>query len=100
MGASNILPGKANSIANGVSGDDRHEYACHAPVFVGYGDAPANSISGERLQPPTARPRRATSRTMEQARDHGLTMPEALDLSPDELAAWAGVPPESPPDQS
>ena len=90
-----LMPGKANSIAAGVEGDDRREYVSHAPVFVGFGEAPANSVSGERLQParPVARP--VVSRTRAEAQAKGLGGPEALDLTADEIAAWVGIAPRS-----
>lgn len=92
-----ITEGKRNSIAAGVAGDDRREYPSHAPMFVGYGEAPANSVSGERLQPPQPRPGREASRTLAEARGIGLSMPEALDLTPAEVASWLEEPPQSPP---
>jgi hypothetical protein len=79
MSLSRILPGKAN------------------PVFVGHGEAPANSVSGERLQPSRPVPRPVVSRTRAEAQAKGLGGPEALDLTRAEVSAWAGVPPESAP---
>lgn len=73
--------------------------AAHAPMFARPGEPEPNCFVGERLQAPQFRPRRAASRTLAEAREYGLSMPEALDLTPDEIAAGAGVPPESPPDQ-
>lgn len=68
-------------------------------MFARAGEPEPNYVVGERLQPPQARPRREASRTLAEARELGLSMPEALDLTPDEIAAEAGVPPGSPPDR-
>lgn len=101
MGHSNIVEGKANSIERSGGGTQRvpEQRAAHAPCFARPGEPEPNAVVGERLQPAQARPRREPSRTIAEARAIGLTMPEALDLAPDEVAAWAGVPPQSPPGQ-
>ena len=76
-----LTEGKRNSIR--LSGGDGgphvvHERAGHAPVFARPGEPEPNVISGERLRPAEARPRREASRTLAEAREHGLSMPEAL----------------------
>ncbi|WP_156738018.1 hypothetical protein [Mycobacterium scrofulaceum] len=96
-----IVLGKANSIAFSDGDSSPHvvdERAGHAPLLSRPGEPEPNVTRGERLQPPQARPRRAASRTIEQARAVGLTMPEALDLSAEEVAAFS-APPKSAPDQ-
>jgi hypothetical protein len=101
MSLSNIVEGKANSIAlsGGGAQTEPPQYLGSAPVFARPGEPEPNCVVGERLQPPQARPHREASRTLVEAREYGLSMPEALDLTPDEIAAGAGVPPESPPDR-
>ena len=101
MGHSNIVVGKANSIEQSGGGAQTvpEQRAAHAPMFARPGEPEPNCVVGERLQPAEARPRREPSRTIAEARAIGLTMPEALDLSAEEVAAWAGLPPESAPDQ-
>lgn len=86
--ASNIVPGKANSIAQSGGGaqTDPPQRLGSAPMFARPGEPEPNCIEGERLQAPEARPRREASRTLAEAREHGLSMPEALDLSEDEVA--------------
>jgi hypothetical protein len=89
MSLSNIVEGKANSIAAGVGEVERSETRpAHAPIFARPGEPEPNIVSGERLQPAESRPQRAPSRTLAEAREHGLSMPEALDLSPDEVNSW------------
>lgn len=91
MALSNILPGKANSIA--LSGEsvqrvpEPEQRFTHAPCFARAGEPEPNVTSGERLQPPHARPRRRPTRTLADARAIGLSMPEALDLTPEEIAS-------------
>lgn len=86
MSASNILPGKANSIALSagrqpvVPADDR---PCCAPTFTSEHGPQPRQVSGERLQPPSARPRREASATLAEARQHGLSMPERLGVTGD-----------------
>jgi hypothetical protein len=102
MSASNIVAGKQNSIkqSGGGAQTEPPQYLGSAPVFARSRNEPEpNCVVGERLQPPQSRPRREASRTLAEAREYGLSMPEALDLTPDEIAAGAGVPPESPPDR-
>jgi hypothetical protein len=58
----------------------------HAPMFARSHDEPEpNAVSGVRLQPAQPRPRREASRTLAEARKLGLSMPEALDLTPEEI---------------
>lgn len=104
MGASNLVPGKVNSIV--LSGGDGgphvvDERAGHAPVFALPGQAEPNVTQGERLQPAQPRPRREATRTRAEARALGLAHAEALDLSREEVLAYegAGVPPESAPNR-
>ncbi len=99
MSLSNIVAGKQNSIevSGGGAQTEPPQYLGSAPVFARSRNEPEpNCVVGERLQPPQARPRREASRTLAEAQEHGLSMPEALDLSAEEIA---GVPPESPPYQ-
>jgi hypothetical protein len=63
-------------------------------MFARPGEPEPNCVVGERLQPPQARPHREASRTLAEAREIGLSVPEALDLTPDEVQAM-GEPPES-----
>ncbi len=101
MSSSNITTGKQNSIALSGAGAQTEppQYLGSAPVFARSRDEPEpNCVVGDRLQPPPARPRREASRTLAEAREIGLSMPEALDLTPDEMQGF-GEPPESPPDQ-
>jgi hypothetical protein len=100
MGHSKILVGKAISIERSGGGTQNvpEQRAAHAPMFARPGEPEPNCVVGERLQPPQARPRREASRTLAEAREIGLSMPEALDLTPDEVQAF-GEPPESAPDQ-
>lgn len=102
MPLSNIVPGKQNSIYQGGGGAQTvpDERPGHAPTFARPGELEPNCVVGERLQPAEARPRREPTRTLAEAREIGLSMPEALDLTPDEVTAWLGEPPESSPDQS
>ena len=44
-------------------------------------------VSGERLQPAQSRPRRQPTRTLAEARKIGLSMLEALDFTPEEVAS-------------
>ena len=101
MPASNIVEGKANSIqeSGGGAQTEPPRRCGSAAMFARHGEPEPNCVVGERLQPPQARPRRAPSRTIEEARAIGLSMPDALDLTPEEIAAGAGVPRESTPDQ-
>lgn len=101
MSASNIVAGKQNSIeaSGGGAQTEPPQYLGSAPVFARSRNEPEpNCVVGERLQPPQARPHREASRTLAEAREIGLSMPEALDLTPDEVQAF-GEPPESAPDQ-
>lgn len=96
-----IVEGKRNSIeqSGGGAQTEPTQYLGSAPVFARPGEPEPNCVVGERLRPAEARPHRETSRTLAEAREHGLSMPEALDLTPEEIAAGAGLPPESPPDR-
>jgi len=100
MGHSNIVEGKANSIerSGGGAQTEPPQRCGHAPMFARPGEPEPNCVVGERLQAPQARPHREASRTLAEAREIGLSMPEALDLTPDEVQAF-GEPPESAPDQ-
>ncbi|OBJ86509.1 hypothetical protein [Mycobacterium asiaticum] len=99
MSVSNIVVGKRLSIEAGEQIEQQLDRPSHAPMFARPGEPEPNCVVGERLQPPQARLRRRPSRKLVEAREHGLSMPEALDLTPDEVASWLGAPPESAPDQ-
>lgn len=90
MGHSNVVAGKANSIARSGDGGLHvvSERAGHAPVFSTLGEPEPSVTKGERLQPATGRPRREPTRTRAQARAIGLAHAEALDLSRDEVLAY------------
>jgi hypothetical protein len=92
MSISNIVAGKQNSInqSGGGAQTEPEQRLGHGPMFARPGEPEPNCVVGERLQPPQARPRRDASRTLAEAREHGLSMPEALDLTPAEVAAGAG----------
>lgn len=86
MSLSNLVPGKANSIALSageppVPTDGRPS---HAPCFTSEHGPQPNAIEGERLQAPQRPPRREASRTLDEARQHGLSMPEQLGVRGDE----------------
>jgi hypothetical protein len=75
-----ITEGKRNSIEQSGGGPqaDPPQYLGSAPVFARPGEPEPRCISGERLRPAEARPRREASRTLAEAREHGLSMPESL----------------------
>jgi hypothetical protein len=85
-----IVPGKANSIAQSGGGAQTEppQRCGSAPMFARPGEPEPNCVVGERLQEPTPRPRREATRTLAEARAIGLSMPEALDLTPDEIGSW------------
>jgi hypothetical protein len=87
---SNIAAGKRNSIEQGGGGMqmEPEQRSSHAPMFARPGEPEPNAVVGERLQPPQARPRRKPTRTLADSRKLGLSMPEALDLAPEEIASW------------
>jgi hypothetical protein len=87
MGHSNVVAGKANSIAQSGGGPQTvpEQRAAHSPMFARPGEPEPNAVVGERLQPPTPRPRREPTRTIREARALGLAHPEALDLSEAEV---------------
>ncbi len=95
-----LVEGKRRSIeiTGGGAQTVPEERLGHAPCFARPGEPEPNCVVGERLQAPQARPHREASRTLAEAREIGLSMPEALDLTPDEAQAF-GEPPESAPDQ-
>lgn len=100
LSLSNIVEGMQKSIKDsggGAQTEPPQRCGC-APVFARPDEPEPNCVVGERLQPPQARPHREASRTLTEAREIGLSMPEALDLTPDEVQAF-GEPPESAPDQ-
>jgi len=82
-----IVEGKKNSIqqSGGGAQTEPPQRLGSAPMFARVGEPEPNCVEGERLQPPQARPRREASRTLAEAREHGLSMPEALDLTPAEM---------------
>jgi hypothetical protein len=91
MGHSNLTEGKANSIAASGGGPqtvlpERDGRPAHSPMFARPGEPEPNVTRGERLQPPTPRPKRPATRTFAEARALGLAHPEALDLSEAEIA--------------
>lgn len=102
MALSNITTGKANSIALSGGGPAQpvaDERPTHAPMFArSHDEAEPNCVQNEALQPSQAVPSAVASRTRAEAAAKGLGGPEALDLTADEITAWAGVPPESAPD--
>ena len=56
MSLSNIVEGKANSIAAGVGEVERGATRpAHAPMFARPGEPEPNAVSGERLQPASLR---------------------------------------------
>jgi hypothetical protein len=65
--------------------DVRHKPESERPV------AP-DTLADDTHRP---RPRRAATRTLAEARALGLSMPEALDLTPEEVRNVFGEPPES-----
>ncbi len=87
MGLSNCVPGKKNSIErSGGQENPRQDRPSHAPMFARSHDEPEpNAVSGDRLRPGESRPRREAFRTLAEAREIGLSMPEALDLTPEEI---------------
>lgn len=66
--------------SDGAAGAEATLACAGAPMF-----ARSHAISWERLQPARARPRREATRTLAEARKLGLSMPEALDLTPEEM---------------
>ncbi|WP_225345076.1 hypothetical protein, partial [Mycobacterium avium] len=95
--------GKQNSIALSGGGPAQpvtDERPTHAPMFArSHDEAEPNCVQNEALQPSRPVPRPVVSRTRAEAAAKGLGGPEALDLTAEEITAWAGVPPESVPDQ-
>lgn len=87
-----ITEGKANSIALSHGGDGGPhvvgERDGHAPVFSRHGEPEPNVTQGERLQPPSPRPRREPTRTRAEARKLGLAHAEALDPSREEVLTY------------
>jgi hypothetical protein len=95
-----LVEGKRRSIeitGGGAQTEPPRRLGC-APMFARPGEPEPNCVEGERLQAPQDRPHREASRTLAEAREIGLSMPEALDLTEAEVQAL-GEPPESPPDQ-
>jgi hypothetical protein len=92
MGHSNVVAGKKNSIEASGGGlqTEPEQRLGHAPMFARPGEPEPNCVVGERLQPATARPGREATRTLAEARQIGLSMPEALDLTSDEVESWLG----------
>lgn len=88
MALSRIFEGKSNSIAAGVPNEAVTQPVAHAPMFARPGEPEPNVHRGERLQPATPRPRRAPTRTRDEARAIGLAHAEALDLSREEVLAY------------
>jgi hypothetical protein len=90
MGHSNLVQGKANSIAASGGGAQTvpEQRAAHSPMFARPGEPEPNAVVGECLQPAQSRPRREPSRTLAEARAIGLSTPEALDLTEAEIASW------------
>ena len=89
-----IVEGKSNSIlqSGGGAQTEPPQYLGSAPVFARSRNEPEpNCVVGERLQPPQARPHREASRTLAEAREYGLSMPEALDLRPEENIAHSAA---------
>lgn len=80
-----IAPGKANSIAasRGGAQTEPPQYLGSAPVFARPGEPEPRHVSGERLRPAEARPRREASQSLAEAREHGLSMPEKLGVRGD-----------------
>jgi hypothetical protein len=85
MSLSRILPGRQNSIAlsDGEPAGPVPERGTHAPMFARPGEPESNAVSGERMQPSQARPKRPATRTLAEASEIGLSMPEALGVRAD-----------------
>ncbi len=62
--------------------------AAHGEMFARPGEPEPNAIRGERLQVGQSRPRRQSTRTLGEARVIGLFVPEAMDLTPEEIDSW------------
>ncbi|OMC26419.1 hypothetical protein A5738_02905 [Mycobacterium colombiense] len=75
-----IVEGKRNSIeqSGGGAQTEPPQRLGSAPVFARPGEPEPRCVVGERLRPAEARPRREASRTLAEARKHGLSMPEKL----------------------
>lgn len=82
-----ITEGKRKSIeqSGGGAQTEPPQRCGSAPMFARPGEPDPNCVVGERLQEPTARPRRAPTRTRAGARKLGLAHAEALDLSREEV---------------
>lgn len=86
-----ITEGKANSIALSAGRQPvtpADDGPCCAPTFTSEHGPQPREVSGERLQPPQARPRREATRTRAEARKLGLAHAEALDLTREEVLAY------------